>query len=138
VVYGIPSSLVHLVDDQALALWNLLEVVPDAAMGGLPQGKKLVTSLFDNGQVAIDYITDCIPTGEAWMRVHAFNLERGDVQPPVLYNLKLPTRYSQDSRWSTVRNTPLRKSLETVGSLLADIGSAVGAHYALHSSRRRD
>lgn len=138
VVYGIPANLVTLVDDQALALWNLLEVVPDATLGSFSQGKKVVTSLFDNGQVAIDYITDCVPTGEAWMRVHAVRFERGEVQPPVLYNLKLPTHYSDDSRWSTVRNTPLRKSLETVGSLLADIGTALGVHYSLQSSRRRD
>lgn len=91
-------------------------IVPDATIGNIPRGRGLVTTMFDNGQVMIDYITDCLPTGDAWMRVHAGQLNNSNITPPVLFNLNLPERYSQDSRWSTVRNTPLRKSIETIGS----------------------
>jgi hypothetical protein len=136
-VYGVPSSALNLLDDAALTLWNLLEVIPDATIGNFPAGRKLVTTLFDNGQVMIDYITDCMPTGEAWMRVHAYKLDADEFMPPVLYNLKMPTHYSGDPRWQTVRNTPFRKAIETVGSLLADVFMAKIIHHAVRTSRRR-
>jgi len=71
--------------------------------------------------VAIDYLTDILPFGEAWLRVHAPNLKSGDL--PILYNLKLPENYPEDERWQNIRNTPFRKKIETVGALLADIVS---------------
>ncbi len=137
-VMGVPSSAIHMLDDAALALWNLLEVVPDATIGNLPGGKELVTTVFDNGQVLIDYITDCLPSGEAWVRVHAFDLHGGELNPPVLYNLKLPERYGRDTRWSTVRNTPFRKAIETVGSLLADVAVARFTTHSPKTSKRRN
>jgi len=137
-VFGVPSSVLHMADDAAMALWNLLEVVPDATLGNLPEGRRLVTTLFDNGQVIIDYITDCMPTGEAWMRVHAYQLNKEGVVPPVLYNLKLPVRFGDDVRWDTIRNTPFRKAIETVGSLLADVWMAQLTSHAIRTSKRRD
>jgi hypothetical protein len=136
-VLGLPSSAIHVLDDAALAAWNLLEVVPDATIGNLPGGRELVTTVFDNGQVLIDYITDCLPSGEAWMRVHAFEVNGGELVPPILYNLKLPERYGRDSRWSTVRNTPFRKTIETVGSLLADVALAKFTTHGPKTSKRR-
>jgi len=137
-IFGIPSSIINLLDDATLSLWNLMEVVPDATIGNISQGEKIVTTLFDNGQVIVDYITDCMPTGDAWMRVHAYQFNNRKIIPPILFNLKLPERYSQDSRWATVRNTPLRKAIETIGSLLADLGIAMSVHYAIHTSKKRD
>jgi hypothetical protein len=134
---GLPSSAIHLLDDAALTVWNLLEVVPDATVGNLPGGRELVTTVFDNGQVLIDYITDCLPSGEAWMRVHAFALNGTELVPPVLYNLKLPEVYGEDARWSTVRNTPFRKAIETVGSLLADVALARFTTHGPKTSKRR-
>jgi hypothetical protein len=32
----------------------------------------------------------------------------------------MPEHYTGDTRWEYVRNTPYRKSIETVGALLAD------------------
>lgn len=136
-VLGLPSSAIHVLDDAALAVWNLLEVVPDATIGNLPGGRELVTTVFDNGQVLIDYITDCLPSGEAWMRVHAFEVNGGELMPPILYNLKLPERYGRDPRWATVRNTPFRKTIETVGSLLADVALAKFTTHGPRTSKRR-
>lgn len=136
-VYGVPSTAIHLVDDAALAAWNLLEVVPDATIGNLPGGQEVITRIFDNGQVAIDYITDCLPGGEAWMRVHGYRVDGEGFVPPILYNLKLPERHGEDSRWATVRNTPFRKTMETVGSLLADLALARFTTHGPRTSKRR-
>ena len=138
IVYGIPSSTINMLDDAALGVWNLMEVVPEATLGNIPDGHTLVTTIFDSGQVAIDYITDCLPTGEAWMRVHGFQVNGGEVAPPVLFNLTLPERYADDSRWSTIQNTPFRKTIETIGSLLADFGLAAVGYNPLYTSQRRD
>lgn len=122
VVQGASGSLIHMGEDLILAGWNLIEVLPDATIGNFSSGRKLTTTIFDNGQVVIDYLTDILPTGEAWLRVHAMNLggPKG-LKLPVLYNIRMPERYTEDVRWRYVRNTPLRKKIETIGALLADI-----------------
>ena len=99
-------------------------MLPDATIGNVEAGRKLVTTVFDNGQVAIDYLTDILPTGEAWLRVHASRINFKEIRPPVLYNLKMPEHYTGDVRWRYVRNTPFRKTIETIGSLLADVATA--------------
>ena len=118
-VQGVSGSIIHMGEDLLLAGWNLVEVVPDATIGNFEAGRKLTTVIFDNGQVAIDYLTDILPTGEAWLRVHAFDLK--DLSAPILYNIKMPEHYKKDVRWQHVRNTPFRKTIETIGSLLADV-----------------
>ncbi|MBN2468855.1 MAG: hypothetical protein JXD19_11975 [Deltaproteobacteria bacterium] len=138
IVFGFPSGAINLLDDNLLCLWNLLEVVPDATVGNLPPARQLVTTLFDNGQVVIDYITDCLPAGGAWMRVHAYGYDEGQFTPPLLYNLTLPEQYEGDSRWSTIRNTPFRKVIETIGSLLADAGVATATLHAIRASKKRE
>jgi hypothetical protein len=138
IVFGIPNSSLNMVDDAILGIWNLVEVIPDATLGSLPGGDKIVTEIFDNGQVLIDYVTDCLPGGDAWMRVHAYKLEEGEVIPPIVYNLTLPERYSSDPRWATVRNTPFRKTIETIGSLLADLAIARFTTHSPKTSRRRE
>jgi len=121
IVQGVGGSSVHIGEDLLLAGWNLIETMPDATIGNFKKGRDLTTSVFDNGQVVIDYITDVVPTGEAWLRVHASELSHiSDIKAPVLYNLKMPERYSGDVRWRYVRNTPFRKTIETIGSLVAD------------------
>lgn len=136
-VFGVPSAALNMVDDAVLAAWNLVEVLPDATIGNLPGGQELVTRVFDNGQVLIDYVTDCLPTGDAWMRVHAYAWDDRGIAPPILYNIQLPERFSGDSRWHTVRNTPFRKAIETVGSLLADVGLARFTTQGVKTSKRR-
>jgi len=118
-VDGIGGTVNQLGEDLVLAGLNLVEVLPDATIGNLPAGEKLVTKIFDNGQVAIDYLTDVAPLGEAWLRVHAMSLE--ERKAPILYNLKMPEYYDGDERWQHIRNTTFRKRIETAGALLADI-----------------
>jgi hypothetical protein len=121
-VQGVSGSVIHMGEDLALAGWNLVEVLPDATIGNFQEGRKLTTTIFDNGQVAIDYVTDILPMGEAWLRVHASKLcNLKDPKLPILYNMNMPEHFTGDVRWRYIRNTPFRKTIETIGSLLADI-----------------
>ena len=123
-IQGASGSAIRAGENIILAGWNLVEVAPDATLGNWEEGRKLTTTFFDNGQVVIDYMTDIIPAGEAWLRVHAPNLDDlKDPKAPILYNIQLPERFEGDARWSRVRNTPFRKTIETIGSLLADIAT---------------
>ncbi len=117
-VQGVPCSINRMGKNLVLAGWNLVEVLPDATLGNFEAGRKLTTTVFDNGQVMVEYLTDVAPSGEAWMRVHAASLK--GMKPPVLYNLTRPEHSLEDARWETVRNTPFRKTIETLGALLAD------------------
>jgi hypothetical protein len=120
-VEGIPQSVNHMAKNVVLAGLNLVQVLPDATIGNLEGGRKLTTTIFDNGQVMVEYLTDVIPSGDAWFRVHASSLLEGKV--PILYNLQMPENSKGDARWQYVRNTPFRKTIETVGTLLADIAT---------------
>jgi hypothetical protein len=122
-VEGVPQSVNHMAKNVVLAGLNLVQVLPDATIGNLEGGRKLTTTIFDNGQVMVEYLTDVIPSGDAWFRVHASSLLEGKV--PILYNLQMPENSKGDARWQYVRNTPFRKTIETVGTLLADI-AAIG------------
>lgn len=117
-VQGVPASINRMGKNLVLAGWNLVEVLPDATIGHFDAGRKLTTTVFDNGQVVAEYLTDVIPSGEAWMRVHSASL--AGLKPPILYNLSKPEHSLEDARWETVRNTPFRKTIETLGALLAD------------------
>jgi len=120
-VEGVPKSVNHMAKNLVLAGMNLVQVVPDATIGNLEGGRKLTTTLFDNGQVLVEYLTDVIPSGDAWFRVHAMNFSGG--KAPVFYNLEMPEHAKVDTRWQYVRNTPFRKTIETIGTLLADIAT---------------
>lgn len=119
VLVGVPQSVINVGKDAAFAAINLLQVVPDATIGNFEWGRTLTTTVFDNGQVAVDYLTDIAPGGNAWLRVHAAG-RAGDFGLPIFYNLDTPEMGLADPRWAYVRNTPFRKTIETVGSLLGD------------------
>jgi len=121
ILIGIPHSMVNTGENLLLATLNAMETVPDATVGNFKTGEKITTSVFDNGQIAVNYITDVMPTGEAWMRVNAFGSEDSGLRIPILYNLKTPQQGLEDMRWATVRNTPFRKVIETVGSMLSQM-----------------
>lgn len=121
IVGGVSGSVNHMGKNLVLAGWNLIEVLPDATIGNFDAGRKLTTTIFDDGQVMIEYLTDVAPTGDAWLRVHAGSLKQ--MKLPLLYNLDMPERYMEDVRWQYVRNTPFRKTIETIGALLADAAS---------------
>ncbi|MEI6127138.1 MAG: LysM domain-containing protein [Pseudomonadota bacterium] len=117
---GVSSSIVSGAQHALLAAWNTLEAVPDATIGNLQAGRKLTDTVFDNGQVAVSYITDIVPGGEAWFRVHSPGSSADGWSVPLYYNLKTAEQGIDDPRWETVRNTPFRKTIETIGALLAD------------------
>jgi hypothetical protein len=120
-VQGVFGSVIHMGEDILFAGWNLVETIPDATIGNLKAGERLTTEIFDKGQVSLDYLTDILPGGDAWIRVHSADLKTLD--PPILQNLNTPENHAKDSRWNYVRNTPFRKTIETVGSILMDIVS---------------
>lgn len=118
-LHGVGSTVVHLAENAVFAGLNLLEAVPDATLGNCSAGRRLTTALFDNGQVLLDYLTDVLPFGEAWIRVHSADLK--SPTPPVLCNTAKPEKYEGDRRWQYVRNTPFRKTIETIGALVTDV-----------------
>jgi hypothetical protein len=118
-IQGVGGSAIRMGEDLIFAGWNLLESIPDSTLGNFQTGKKLTTAFFDNGQVVLDYLTDILPTGDAWVRVHSPNLK--ELKPPILHNINMPERQTEDVGWRYVRNTPFRKAIETVGSILVDI-----------------
>ena len=119
-VQGVSGSIIHMGEDLLFAGWNLIETIPDAIIGNFKAGKKLTTQIFDTGQVVLDYLTDILPAGDAWIRVHSAKSKDG-LKAPIFNNINLPERYSGDSRWRYIRNTPFRKAIETIGSLLTDL-----------------
>ncbi len=136
---GIPHATANIVKSSALAALNLVEVIPDATIGHFDWGRKATTRVFDNGQVAVDYLTDILPGGNAWLRVHAMGYNR-DIKLPVFYNLQTDEQGIPDSRWATVRNTPFRKTIETIGSLLSDaaIVALTTRSFSSSAERRHD
>ena len=136
VLTGVPSSVNHMGQNLILSGWHLAEVLPDTASWNFEPARKLTTTIFDNGHVAIEYLTDIIPSGDAWLRVHASNWS--ELKPPVLYNLKAPENFKGDLRWAHVRNTPFRKTIETIGSLLTDALAIALIKQTGSSSNRRN
>ena len=121
---GIPASFLRAGEHTTLAAVNTAETLPDATIGNLEAGRKLTTAAFDNAQVGVSYLADVMPTGDAWARVGASG--RGsDWGIPIITNLKAPEYDTTDPRFAGVRNTSLRKALETAGTL--GIGAALAA-----------
>jgi hypothetical protein len=137
-IQGVPGSVIRMGEDLVLAGWNLAEAVPDATIENFEQGRELTTATFDNGQVVLDYLTDILPSGEAWLRVHACHFGgQGGTNLPIIRNITLPERYEDDARWQHVRNTPLRKTIETIGSLAVDFVSIKSLGETKYSSDER-
>jgi len=80
--------------------------------------------------IANQGIADLLPCGNAWLRVYAIG-SRGDIEPPVYFNLMTSEQGITDSRWATIRNTPFRKTIETIGSFLS---VAAIAAFTTHSA----
>ena len=116
---GVPHTIINVGKDAALAALNLVQIVPDATIGNFEWGQKLTTTVFDNGQVTVDYLTDIVPGGNAWLRVHAAGPE-DHFDFPIFFNISTQEVGLTDPRWATVRNTPFRKTIETIGALVGD------------------
>lgn len=121
ILLGVPQSALNVGESLFLGILNTMEIVPDATIGETELGRKITTKVFDNAQVAVNYITDVLPTGEAWLRVQGAGSKDDGFKLPILYNLKTPTSGIKDLRWSQVRNTPFRKAIETIGTLLSNM-----------------
>jgi len=117
-VVGIPRSAIHVGEDAVFACINLAETIPDATIGNCKVGQMVTTEFFDDTQVFIDFVTDVIPTGEAGSRTHAFTFKKGLKGLPVVYNITSPEQGVDDENWKYVRNTPLRKTIESVATFI--------------------
>jgi hypothetical protein len=121
-VIGVPRTTLNIAEDVAFGTLNLMEALPDATIGNFKKGREITTALFDNGQVALDYLTDTLPLGEASARVQATGAaNQGLRKLPLLYNLSTPENGLEDQRWQTVRNTPFRKAIESLGALFSGV-----------------
>lgn len=118
VIVGIPRSALHVGEDAAFVCINLAETVPDATIGNFKAGQVATTEVFDDAQVFVDFVTDVIPMGEANSRTHAFTLKNGFKGLPVVYNITAPEQGLKDENWRYVRNTPFRKAIETIATLI--------------------
>ncbi len=119
IVRGVPKSVIHIGEDLMFAGLNAVEVIPDATIGNVKAGRKATTAVFDNTQVAIDFITDVMPGGEASTRTHSFKLAKGLKGLPIINNLTIPELKQDEKDWRFVRNTSFRKIIETIPSLVS-------------------
>lgn len=118
IVVGIPRSAIHVGEDAVFACMNLAEVVPDATIGNNKKGQEITTEIFDDAQVVVDFVTDIIPMGEAGSRTRAITFKKGLKGFPLINNITSPEHGMVDEKWRYVRNTPFRKAIESVATLL--------------------
>ncbi|KAB2834770.1 MAG: hypothetical protein F9K48_05650 [Candidatus Brocadia sp.] len=118
IVVGIPRSAIHVGEDAVFACMNLAEVVPDATIGNYKKGQEITTEVFDDAQVLVDFVTDIIPMGEAGSRTRAITFKKGFKGFPLINNITSPERGMIDEKWRYVRNTPFRKTIESVATLI--------------------
>ena len=118
IVKGIPRSAINIGEDVMFAGLNAVEVIPDATIGNFKAGRKVTTAVFDNTQVAMDFVTDVLPGGEASGRARSFKLAKGLKGLPIINNITTPEKKEDDKEWRYVRNTSFRKVLETIPSLI--------------------
>ncbi len=69
-------------------------------------------------QVLVDFVTDVIPMGEAGSRTRAFALKKGIKGLPLINNITSPEQGIKDENWKYVRNTPFRKAIESMATLI--------------------
>ncbi|MDR4508050.1 MAG: hypothetical protein MRJ65_07400 [Candidatus Brocadiaceae bacterium] len=118
VIVGVPRSAIHIGENALFCAINLAEAIPDATIGNFKAGRNITTEVFDDAQVFVDFVTDVVPMGEANSRTHAFRLANGIRGLPFFHNLSTPENELQDNEWKYVRNTPFRKTIETVATLI--------------------
>ncbi len=118
IVKGVPRSAIHIGEDIMFAGLNAVEALPDATIGNFKAGRKATTVIFDNTQVAMDFITDIMPGGEASMRVRSFKLAKGIKGLPIINNLTTSEKKYDEKELGYVRNTSFRKVIETIPSLI--------------------
>ncbi len=123
-VVGIPRGLVQIVEDAALACLNLTEAIPDATVGNTKTGEIVTTKVFDDTQVALDFVADVLPGGNGRGRVYAFKFDKGLKGLPLIHNLTTPEQGTDEADFKYVRNTSFRKTIETISSIIP-LGTAL-------------
>ncbi|MBV6518374.1 MAG: hypothetical protein DCC43_08390 [Candidatus Brocadia sp.] len=118
IVVGVPRSAIHIGENAVFACLNLAEVIPDATIGNYKKGQKVTTEVFDDAQVLVDFVTDIVPMGEAGARTKAITFKKGLKGFPFIYNITSPEHGMVDEQWRYVRNTPFRKTIESVATLI--------------------
>ena len=118
VVVGVPRSAIHVGEDMVFASINLVETIPDATIGNCKAGQVATTEVFDNAQVFVDFVTDVLPMGEAGSRTHAFTFKKGLKGLPIVYNITSPEKGMKEDDWKYVRNTPFRKTIESIATIM--------------------
>ena len=118
IVMGVSRSMIYVGEDMILAGLNSIEVIPDATIGNFEVGRKVTTSIFDNTQVVVDFMTDVLPGGEASGRTRSFRLAKGLKGLPIINNITTDENGAVELNWKYVRNTKFRKVIETVTSLI--------------------
>lgn len=118
VVVGVPRSAIHISENAVLACMNLAEVVPDATIGNCKKGQEITTEVFDDAQVLVDFVADIVPMGEAGARTMAVTFKKGLKGFPLINNITSPEHGTTDEKWRYVRNTPFRKTIESVATLI--------------------
>ncbi len=119
IMQGVPNSLIHIGEDVMFAGLNAVEVIPDATIGHFKAGREATTAIFDNTQVAMDFLTDILPGGEARQRSRSFKLAKGIKGLPIINNLTTPEDAdTNEKEWKYVRNTSFRKVIESIPSLI--------------------
>ncbi|MDN3515750.1 MAG: hypothetical protein NG747_15300 [Candidatus Brocadia sp.] len=117
-VVGMPRSAIHVGENVVFTCINLAEIVPDATIGNYKAGRETVTEVFDDTQVLVDFVTDIIPTAEAGSRTRAFTFKKGLRGLPIINNITTPEQGAKEENWKYVRNTPLRKVVESMATLI--------------------
>lgn len=118
-IQGVSECSLKMGEDLMFSGLNLFEALPDATVGNIKSGRELTTAVFDNTQVILDYITDIMPSGEAWSRAHSADIIKGEL--PFINNIKKPEQDPGDPKLKYVRNTGFRKGIETAGTIITDI-----------------
>ena len=118
IVNGVPRSAINIGEDVMFAGLNAVEAIPDATIGNFKTGRKAITAIFDNTQVAMDFVTDVLPGGEASIRARSFKLAKGLKGLPIINNITTPEKKDDEKEWKYVRNTNFRKVIETIPSLI--------------------
>lgn len=118
VIVGVPRSVGNIAKDAALASLNLAETIPDATIGNSKAGEAVTNKAFDGAQVALEFVTDVLPGGEGRGRVYAFKPGEGIKGLPFIYNLTVPEHDEEGEEIQYVRNTPFRKTIETISSIM--------------------
>ena len=118
VVVGVPKSAINVGEDIMFAGLNTIEAIPDSTIGNFKAGRKAATAIFDNTQVAMDFMTDVIPGGDAYGRIHSFKFSKGISGLPIVNNITTPEKETEDLNWKFVRNTNFRKAIETITAFI--------------------